>query len=339
MSTKHTKKTAAALTEKLRTQAQAKRTEARKRSEDKAIADALRLEAEKIEAAADKVNDAQEMDIDVDSLIQEFRKDLDGLQGSMDWEPETTPETPAPPAPPVPPPAPPVPPPAPPVPPPAPPAPPAPPPQHPEGKSWTKEELDELPDLELRQDVNMWSFDGRVEGRAKAGYGQRLIIARGPRRFCIYRLVASSTWPGSKNFGEDIKHRGAVKGQNFKIKGVAYADTKGDSGPELMNPRGYGKGKRFPVTYVKIWWGDMVGENGMNSDSSTTWETRTTVRKLYGGTNIGDVSIYEAALLLEQSANEFIEKNPDWRSIVDPSWSSKVNREVIEREVKEEADA
>lgn len=332
MSTKHTKKTAAALTEKLRTQAQAKRTEARKRSEDKAIADALRLEAEKIEAAADKVNDAQEMDIDVDSLIQEFRKDLDGLQGSMDWEPETTPETPAPPAPPVPPPAP-------PVPPPAPPAPPAPPPQHPEGKSWTKEELDELPDLELRQDVNMWSFDGRVEGRAKAGYGQRLIIARGPRRFCIYRLVASSTWPGSKNFGEDIKHRGAVKGQNFKIKGVAYADTKGDSGPELMNPRGYGKGKRFPVTYVKIWWGDMVGENGMNSDSSTTWETRTTVRKLYGGTNIGDVSIYEAALLLEQSANEFIEKNPDWRSIVDPSWSSKVNREVIEREVKEEADA
>ncbi|KAI5836772.1 hypothetical protein DFP73DRAFT_636687 [Morchella snyderi] len=275
----HTKQTAAVLTEKLREQAAKRWTEAdaldfviKAGEAARRLSEAIVDEARRIETTATTVDAADAAG--VAAAIESAKNDLKGLD-DIDWEPEMPP----------------------------------PPPPRPKDKPWTKEELDQLPDYEFQQDVvSTWSFGGRVEARIKSGSGHRLIIAHGPRRFCIYRLVASATWYGEeKDTATLVESRGwNAKEYDVKIKGIAYADTEG-VGPDLMNPGRYGPGKgRFPITYVKVWWPDLAGAdmNNRSLDSCTTWETRTAVRKLLGAT-IADIHIYRAALAFEESANKF----------------------------------
>lgn len=319
---KHTKQSAKVISKKLKEKSEKRQIEISllqtkdNTDEEKQKLAKLLDEVKRLNGISNYVGSLVERDdMDIDEAIESSKTKLADMElDAMDWEGE--PESEAPPPPPPPPPG-------------------GSQPQPPQGtatdRQWTADELNSLPDYEFKQDVNMWAFDGRVEAKVAAGYGHRLIIASGPRRFCIYRMVASSTWSGGGNdqTPKAQPRKEPPPGATIHIKGVAYAD-KDNNGPEMMNPDNYGKGKkRFPPTYVKVLWADLESPN---PDECTTWETRTTVRKRLGS-KAADNRIYGAAMALEKSAKEWIDTHPGWEKIIDPGWEmNPKNAQLLEQE-------
>lgn len=157
---------------------------------------------------------------------------------------------------------------------------------------------------ELGEEVpynHTWGSDARVVAWRDIGFGTRVVVARGPIRSCKYDVMPASHLliPFVKNLEQRMRSQTDAVHRKPQIVGVAYHDD--GSGSELMNPVTFLQIKRPPITYIKILWDHM----------DTTWETRTEIRKMFGGDRKGDMIIFAAAQKFEKDRTKYMLKTPE----------------------------
>lgn len=140
------------------------------------------------------------------------------------------------------------------------------------------------------------------------GRGEVIINAYGPTNARIHRLE-----PGSEifdrvnvlNFSAPKNRHGEAKPDGYYIRhghevktiqGVAF---RGMDKLESINPASHGAGRaRYPETQVYVKW-------NINGETLKSWETRSTIRRLWKNKNKADKAIYAAATRAEQRYEEW----------------------------------